>query len=424
MIFFKKNLIFSIFIFFYFLFLSFLFSLSFDMVGLSFIFNLIFGCFFIGLSLQKNINTLLFFYIFNLLFFVFIPWIHYSLNVTIWANIPFSSNDYILLNILLFFINIWVFIFYYISPIFFKIKEKHTNEPNFFKSLFICFICFIIVFYSVDFNYIKLFLRGLENDDAEYIKVSPVLLILSALARILPAFIFLRFSESKNFYKRITIFLFVLLCAFPLSIPRFYVAYIYLPILLSFFSSFRKSIQITFIMLLSIFIVFPFLNQFRYFSSIENLTIFPEKDFFIQAHFDAYQNFLEVIRVDFITYGYQLLGVILFFIPRSIWPNKPVGSGYQMAENYNYNFNNISMPFLAEGYVNFGYAGLLLFSAALAVIMKQLDFKYLLNPGDKIVMSFGVFVCAGLFFMFRGDLMSSFSYMLSGIFAYKIANRI
>lgn len=424
MIFFKKNLFFSIFILFYFIFLSFLLSLSFDIVGLSFIFNLIFGCFFIGLSLQKNINTLLFFYIFNLLFFVFIPWIHYSLNVTIWAKIPFFSNDYILLNMLLFFINIWVFLFYYISPIFVKIKEKNTNQPNYLKSLFICFMCFIIVFYSVDFNYIKLFLRGLEGDDVEYIEKSPILLILSALARILPAFIFLRFSDSKNFYKKITIFLFVLLCAFPLSIPRFYVAYIYLPILLSSFSFFRRSIQITFIMILSIFIVFPFLNQFRYFSSISNLTIFPEKEFFIQGHFDAYQNFLEVIRVDFITYGYQLLGVILFFIPRSIWPEKPVGSGYQMAENYNYNFNNISMPFLAEGYVNFGYIGLLLFSAALAIIMKQLDFKYLLNSGDKMVMSFGVFICAGLFFMFRGDLMSSFSYMLSGIFAYKIASKI
>ncbi|MFJ1315905.1 hypothetical protein ACIKQ2_19185, partial [Acinetobacter baumannii] len=36
----------------------------------------------------------------------------------------------------------------------------------------------------------------------------------------------------------------------------------------------------------------------------------------------------------------------------------------------------------------------------------------------------GVFLCAAIFFMLRGDLMSSFSFLLAGIVAFKIAEKI
>lgn len=57
------------------------------------------------------------------------------------------------------------------------------------------------------------------------------------------------------------------------------------------------------------------LNQFRYFSINQRISILPEL-FFNQAHFDAYQNFVDVLRTDFVTYGNQLVGVY-FFIPRA-----------------------------------------------------------------------------------------------------------
>ncbi|HHP0322225.1 O-antigen polymerase [Acinetobacter baumannii] len=428
--FYTNNFLFSGFLLFFFLILSLTLSLEFDSVGLTFIINLFFTIFFIALSLQRMINTLLFFYIFNLIFMVFIPWIHYSENITIWAKIPFSSDEYFFTNIIVFLINIVVFLVYYFLPVVIKkSSDKYFNwkEPSFFISLLICILSFFVVLYSLNFNFLRIFFRGFADDDFEYLELNPFISILSYLSRFLPAFIFLRFINSKNLLKKVLFFSFVLLCAFPTSIPRYMVAFIYLPIFLAYFKSMKKPIYITCVMLFSLFLIFPFLNQFRYFSSDTQLSFLPDKNFFIQGHFDAYQNFMDVMRFDFITYGHQLLGVVFFFIPRVFWENKAVGSGYQLAENNGYFFNNISMPFVAEGFVNFGYLGILFFSIFLGGIMKVIDTLYLTRfeaKDNNYLISTGVFLCASLFFMFRGDLMSSFSSMLAGIIALYVAGRL
>ncbi|MFV5585844.1 O-antigen polymerase [Acinetobacter oleivorans] len=428
--FYTNNFLFSGFLLFFFLMLAFTLSLELDSVGLTFVINLFFTIFFIALSLQRMINVLLFFYIFNLIFMVFVPWIHYSTNITIWAKIPFSSDEYFFTNIIIFLINIVVFFVYYFFPNNLKnYSNKNFNwkEPNFLISLLICFLCLFLVLYTLNFNFLRIFFRGIADDDFEYLELNPFLSILSYLSRFLPAFIFLRFVDSKNTLKKIILFSFVLLCAFPTSIPRFMVAFIYLPIFLAYFKSMKNPIYITCVMLFSLFLVFPFLNQFRYFSSDIDLSFIPDKNFFIQGHFDAYQNFMDVLRFDFVTYGHQLLGVIFFFIPRVFWPDKAVGSGYQLAENNGYFFNNISMPFVAEGFVNFGYLGILFFSIFLGGIMKTIDTLYLTRfefKDNNYLIYIGTFLCSSFFFMFRGDLMSSFSSMLAGIIALYIAGRL
>lgn len=82
---------------------------------------------------------------------------------------------------------------------------------------------------------------------------------------------------------------------------------------------------------------------------------------FKEGHFDSYQSILSVLNSEIITYGNQLLGVLLFWVPRSIWSNKPIGSGAFMAEITNLDFSNISMNYFAEGYINFGVFGMFLF---------------------------------------------------------------
>jgi hypothetical protein len=54
-------------------------------------------------------------------------------------------------------------------------------------------------------------------------------------------------------------------------------------------------------------------------------------------------------EIESITYGRQLVGALLFFVPSSLWPNKPIGSGTLVAENmlmtrYSFWYTNISMP--------------------------------------------------------------------------------
>jgi uncharacterized membrane protein YjjP (DUF1212 family) len=59
--------------------------------------------------------------------------------------------------------------------------------------------------------------------------------------------------------------------------------------------------------------------------------------------------------------------------------------------------------------------------------MKKIDTIYLQDFDIKdhnYLIYKGVFLCVAFFFMFRGDLMSSFSSMLAGIIALYIAQKI
>lgn len=406
-------------------------GLKYDIVGFSFLCNVLIFTLLISFILQQSLSTILFYYIFNLLFFAFIPWVNYTNDVIFWTNLKFTKWDYVFANIILCLYNIYIYIIYKLSK-FRKISDlnhidlnhiQEFKEPNFFFSVLICLICFACVLYSVNFELIRLFFRGLEND--EYIGTSDIVMnILVTLGRLIPAFIVMRYVTLKEYFKGFFTFIILLFCAFPSGMARFQVAFIYLPILVVLIPFFRKSINITILIIISLLLIFPFLEQFRYFNLDQKIVFVPSLEFFNAEHFDAYQNFVRVIQVDFITYGYQLLGVIFFFIPRVFWNSKPVGSGYQMAENQGYFFNNISMPYIAEGYVNFGYVGLIIFATVLAYSMKKIDLKYL-NPANiNFNYTKGVFFCAAIFFMLRGDLMSSFTYLVSGIVAYKIAEKI
>lgn len=425
--FYANNFFFSAFLLIFIFIFVLTFDLKFDLVGFSFLINCFLTCFLIALSLQKIISTILFYYIFNLIFLITIPWVQYSNNIIIWSKISFIESDFLIANFVIFLTSVFVFLIYFFIPNFkFSVQNIVLKRPNFLISCIVCIVCFMLVLYSLNFNILRVFFRGLSDDDTDY-SLNPLLAIVVYLARFIPAFLFLRFTFNGEKHQKIIFFIFTLLCAFPTGITRFMVAYIYLPILLAYFPKFKKSKDITFVMFLSIFMIFPFLNQFRYYSSNASINFLPDLNFVNEAHFDAYQNLMEVIRFDFITFGHQLLGVFLFFVPRNFWPEKPVGSGYFLAEEYGYRFNNISMPFLGEGFVNFGYFGFLVFPFVLAVFMKLIDSAYLTryNVSDNnFYIIKGVFYCSALFFMMRGDLLSSFSFMLAGVFAIKISEKI
>ena len=199
------------------------------------------------------------------------------------------------------------------------------------------------------------------------------------------------------------------------------VGFVYIPVLLVVWPRLRNGLLFASALVLSIFLVFPFLNQFRSYDGIENLSLLPSKDFFFEGHFDAYQNFARAIQVDFVTYGEQLLGSLLFFVPRVFWPEKPVGSGYELSVRLGYDFSNISMPFLAEGYVNFGLIGVFIFAAFAAVLMARLDMRFSSDAASKSVVGYSgsiyFYLCGATFFVLRGDLLSSTAYVAAGIFS-------
>ena len=69
----------------------------------------------------------------------------------------------------------------------------------------------------------------------------------------------------------------------------------------------------------------------------------------------------------------QAAGVLLFWVPRGVWPDKPADTGIVLAEYRGYGFTNLSAPLWAELVVNGGIALLVVGFVALGFALRRLD---------------------------------------------------
>ena len=150
---------------------------------------------------------------------------------------------------------------------------------------------------------------------------------------------------------------------------------------------------------------------------------------FNQLHYDAFANFMGAIKyyqVENVKIGYQLLGSILFFVPRSIWPTKPLSSGEEVGwfllNDYSLHFVNISQPFIGEGWINFGFIGILIFSIVFAYIF-YFFYKWSQDK-DKLKNVSYVFFSYHLIFLLRGDLMNGIAFFVGPFLAIYVVPKI
>ena len=108
--------------------------------------------------------------------------------------------------------------------------------------------------------------------------------------------------------------------------------------------------------------------------------------------------------------GKSIVGGNFILFPRSIYTDKPIGSGGYIAHLYGLQFDHISLNYWGEGWLNFGILGVPLFSLFLAFINAKFDYKFWEQNSSynfKVV----YFIYLGLiFFILRGDLISCFAY--------------
>ena len=169
-------------------------------------------------------------------------------------------------------------------------------------------------------------------------------------------------------------------------------------------------------MFIILVMIFPFMQQF---TNTSGLSTFKLKNSlfgtsfttsFQNMDYDAFSLFL--VDIDYvkrfgISYGYNLLGNILFFIPRSFWHSKPLGSGL-LAGNYlimayNYTFNNLSNPLVGESILNFGKVGPVIF-AFLYSFIGRISLR--LTQAKNSYFFIGVYLATSMTYALRGDLIN------------------
>lgn len=199
--------------------------------------------------------------------------------------------------------------------------------------------------------------------------------------------------------------------ALPIGIPRALIAVVYLPIIVILFPKIFKVKYFTLIFVFALSYLFPFFNQFRGgVHSFKDIDFSFETSHLNSGHYDNFYNFALTFFDLPITFGKQLLGVVLFFVPRFLWPEKPFGSGRLLAESAGFEWKNVSENFFAEGYINFGIFGIILWLVFYVFVTVWLDNKGTIsfknNSAFKIFYLQMIFLS---FYIMRGDLMSTFS---------------
>lgn len=234
-------------------------------------------------------------------------------------------------------------------------------------------------------------------------------------------------QKHKNLIFLIITFTCLLISYSPTATARFSAAASYGGLFLLMFSSLRKNRVFILTLLVGFLVILPFLNAFRYisfadidmFSAIQNVFRHLSDDW-LAADYDAYS--MLTITVEHVQYygmswGKQLLGVFLFWVPRSFWPLKPIGTGAFVSTVLGWRFTNLSAPLPAEGVINFGF-GYFLFAIILGWLMGKLDKAYWgnLDLRDKNIRKYDLLypvLIMFFFFMNRGDLLSSTAYMMA-----------
>ena len=125
--------------------------------------------------------------------------------------------------------------------------------------------------------------------------------------------------------------------------------------------------------------------------------------------FTMLANTLGFTRDEGFTWGNQFLGALLFWVPRVIWPAKPLDSGVEVGQWMSSANVNLSSPLWAEAWINFGVAGVVLTFALLGLLSRKLDSGFAagaLSAGS--VGYLGVSIFSGyMFILLRGSLLQS-----------------
>nr|WP_262913960.1 O-antigen polymerase [Polaribacter sp. DS7-9] len=139
-------------------------------------------------------------------------------------------------------------------------------------------------------------------------------------------------------------------------------------------------------------------------------------------NYDAFANMMASVDLVYkygFSFGYQLLGALFFFIPRSFWVSKPVSSGQLVGEhlinNYGFGFSNLSNPLISEGFLNFGILGVFIMAIVLAYLL-NIMIKWL-HSDDYLKKIMAFYFAMHLLFLLRGDFTNGYAYFIGPLLA-------
>ena len=236
------------------------------------------------------------------------------------------------------------------------------------------------------------------------------------------AFILEAKKAGKVTWRTVTALACLGIAAFPTGLSRNMMASFYAGLLVLTFDATKKGRWFSWVIFGGLVLIFPAMEIFRRISTLKkeglwNLVISNFSICYLEGHFDAHQMIITIMRYvkEFgFAWGRQILGAMLFFVPRAIWPGKPAGTGHTAIVALDqFYFSNVSANLAVEGYVNFGIVGVALFAVLVGILSRRVDRFYWRVRSrweEKLGDILYPFVMFMFFFLLRGDMMSAWGY--------------
>lgn len=417
------------------------------------------------LNIEKAFSPFLTsFIIFNYLFFFLAPVFQISamndLNFRFPNDFAFNTSSVVFANLLILIFNI-VFIFSYL---YFKDKKLGKNkeqatEVNFkyntpLAILVLLVVCVAIAVFNYDYllKDISESVYIIKDESTSLLLLKKKFLFFTPLGGIVLTLKHLQMTNkinSNTFFVVLSLVIFIVLLFFFKNIfteKRNTLGPIYIALIYLFFPKLLNSNAKFFLfMFLSMVIIFPLSSTLTHIdASLEQIFVKPSLIYesflrfgtisgaFESLHYDAFSNIMatvEYVKLYGLSWGYQLLGVCLFFVPRSLWTTKPLSTG-ELIGNHLFdttprNFTNLSNSVVSEGFINFGFIGIVV----LAIVLAYFIIKFIIwhRSEDCLKQFIAFYFAVHLMFLLRGDLTNGFSYfigpLLSVVFLPKLLIR-
>ena len=200
----------------------------------------------------------------------------------------------------------------------------------------------------------------------------------------------------------------------PIGVSRFWFGTVVIGWLLCwrFFRKPKGYRQAVAILIASLTLLFPYADHFR----TPDSTVQVKAPYVFLAEkldYDAsaqISNAIYTFEVNGPAYGHQLISAIGFAIPRSMWEDKAEPTGVVIARAINFHFENLSAPLWAEGYVDFGLAGAIVFPALFGILAGLGDRSHrraLLSGGARLALISTPVLALYSLILLRGSLLGT-----------------
>ena len=204
----------------------------------------------------------------------------------------------------------------------------------------------------------------------------------------------------------------------PVSNPRYWFLTVLFSLLFTVFPRspvmYRTALALGVIVAL---LIFPFADRYRYADDAANQTSSDSLlDPLVTKDYDQVGMFANHISYaddgHGHTWGQQLSGCLLFFVPRAVWEDKPLDTGVLVGEWMGTNNTNLSSPLWAELWLDFGPLGMTAGLLAVGYGAARADRRYvrrtLLDTSPGNVFAVVVPLIAGYsFILLRGSLLQA-----------------